>query len=423
MTAWARDHRRERIEDLTDLAIAIACALGIVIALGSLFYESRDVGVRGEAASDPIGRVTVALAQVRRRAANSLVWRDVSTGARVYDGDTMFVPPLAYARVTLDDGSELVLDPESLTVVEKRGAAAGLRVQVARGTVSGRSARPGAVTVRAGTVEAALGEGAVARLSVLGDEVEVDLLSGAGEVATGKGTMTLTPATGLRVDASGATTVSYPVELTSPRADARIDRAAAQRGVELTWSGRLDGGELWLSNDRSFREVTKRTAAKGSVTLSLARPGRYYWKVVGADGRDVSPVARFWVVPPEPPQLLSPASDFAVRTGREGGVRLEWSPVNGATRYRVEVVDVSDRDLDERRDLLTLPEPWVRAWSQETSQERAYVPSSLAPGKYRWRVVPLGSESGRPSAHRSLRITETEVLQAPEVLDSSVVVE
>ncbi len=423
MSVWIADRRRERIEDLTDLSLGVACVVGIAVALVSLVQESQDVGARGEISLEPIGRLSVAVSQVRRRAVSSLVWRDVSTGAPIYDGDTMFVPPLAYARVTLDDGSELVLDPESLTVIEKSSDDSGLRVSVARGTVSGLSAGPGAVTVRAGSVRAVLGDDAQARLSVNGEEVAIDVLAGAGEVDASGEKFVLTPETGLRVNEEGARTVRYPAILTAPSANARIGVAAAVRGIELRWSGELVDAELWLASDRQFRDVVRRPATAEAATLSLTRPGRYFWKVVDANGSDASAVARFWIVPPEPPKLLSPVSDFTVQAASDGTLRLGWSAVNGAGRYRVELVDVSDQELDERRDLLTLPKPQTSVWTRETAERRVYVPLSLAAGKYRWRVVPIGGESGRPSPYRSLRLTEAELLQAPEVLDPSVVVE
>ncbi|MEM6734251.1 MAG: hypothetical protein AAF658_21990, partial [Myxococcota bacterium] len=336
------DHlHREKVERATDSTILLLCLLGIGLASFALVRRADTGFGSRNVLAPPIGRLTVAVEQLRRRPQSSLVWRDVTVGATIYDRDTVFVPPLAYGRITFDDGTEIVLDAESLTVIERGEAPGDLEILLQKGALSGLSGGGGKVRVVAGSTEAELSNGARARLSMDAASVSIDVAGGEATIRAGGRQHALGTGEVARIENGALEAAKMPVILTRPRASERVTATEARQGIAFEWQGEVRGAlEIVVSKDRRFQTSRRVEGASSGTTMVLEQPGRYYWKLVDSSGESVSRVSRFWVVPLQPTRLVRPRTDATFTVEEKGVTRLQWMPVASASEYRVEVFDV-----------------------------------------------------------------------------------
>jgi hypothetical protein len=99
-----------------------------------------------------------------------------------------------------------------------------------------------------------------------------------------------------------------------------------------------------------------------------------WWIGAGAAAVAVAAALVLWWRLPGEPETLRGGPDRAVEL-IEPAPPLRWQPVDGATRYRVEVF-TADGHAVWTRELATTSVPW---------------PADQRPGTYRWRVTALGT--------------------------------
>ncbi|HEX9052682.1 MAG TPA: hypothetical protein VF841_19295 [Anaeromyxobacter sp.] len=377
----------------SDVAMVAGSVAGLAVVAALLLLD------RAPAATPPtaVGTVVERSGSVRNRPAESLVWDDARRGARLGDGESLFVGPGGSASVVLEDGGRLELEENSLVVLAaRRGAEEPATVTLRRGGLSASAAAP--VRIHAEGGDAALRPGAQARVTggAAGERLDVALLSGGADVSGPSAALT-----------------AFPVRLAAPAPSQRVYFAGRTAPVELRWDGaaaREDAVEV--ARDPGFADaIATLPGASGTAVFLPPSAGTYYWRAVDSRRAARSETRTIVVVEDLPPVPVSPA-DGEIVVGPPGrAVPFWWTEVDGVSTYLVEIS--ASPAFDDVALSVTVDRPG------------AWIEPHLPEGTYHWRVRAADPERGRspPSRRSSFRLVDTAVPEAPELLDPTVQVE
>ncbi len=379
------------------IAAAFAIGAGALVVVNPGFSEAKsEVPV--------VATVTVASANLRRRAANALGWEEIPRGTQVRERDALFVPPGAEAQLTFNDGSTLELDERSLVVVEvPRAGRTGIRVK--QGSVAGL-AGTGGLTLTTDQGEAALQNGAGANVAIGNGQVAMAVT--AGKIDVGGKTLQL----GERADlGKGALSVlpQWKVSLDGPPPSTRTFFRGAFPKIALAATVKaVDGAQVQVARDRAFAFVVERLdVSTGHAEFIPKAAGVYWWRVVDAAGLAQSESRRFSVLEDVPPTLSLPREGDTVYAPENTATSFAWSDVRGVTDFLIEISATPDFAT------VTLQEPC------EGNSRRLRL--TMPEGIWFWRVRDADPKNpGAPSAPRKFRLIHKPLPDAPVLLNPEI---
>ena len=392
-----------------DWLLALA-SLGGALACAWLLVADRSVPPRPQRELPEVATLSLARAEVRRRAVGTLGWSDLELSARVHDLDSVFVPPGSAAGLTFDDGSRLELDENSLALIQRQAQSPGTQTQVEllRGSASGTSG-PGGIELRGGGLVAQLPREAGATVSVTpGAPGRIEVFAGTAQVKTRSGTQRLEQQQSGSVGADGElATATFAVPLRSPARATRTYFQQAPGPIELAFSA--SGGEalaVQVAGDAAFRTLLAAgPAPDGVYVFTPKKQGVYWWRVVGPGTVPMSEARRLEVIEDLPPILTSPGPDEQLATAARA-IPLAWARAGDAPLYEVEI------SADDKFARL--------AFSAQVASNHLWVSEPLPEGRYHWRVRTAQAERGESpwSASRSFILIDRPLPDVPELIDS-----
>ncbi|MCA9868050.1 MAG: S8 family serine peptidase [Anaerolineae bacterium] len=173
-------------------------------------------------------------------------------------------------------------------------------------------------------------------------------------------------------------------ELLPPKLVAPVDEATINEPVvALEWSAvpNAETYTLEIAADTTFdAPLVSHTGEATTFTTEPLAAGVYYWRVFALAGEEIGPLSSVWSFtietlgpppcePPAAPALLQPGEGATLN---DGVVLYEWSSVQAASRYELQVAATPD-----------FAAPLV----EETTIAATYqATDSLEPGLYYWRV-------------------------------------
>lgn len=353
-----------------DWLLAAVAATVFVLAARALIQPSDTSAQRPEQAR--IAVLDSTIEDIRRRPRGTLVWDELSSGAALAEGDSIFVPPTSAATIRFDDGTLLQLDENTLVALERPDTRTEApRVRVSRGNVVGESGDKG-LQLATPSGEASLSKQSSARLTLEDGASRVDVLEGTAEL--GDGSSVGANQSAIASSGDWAKAAAYPMQLSAPAHMARIYFSGeSPRPVPLGWSGPpAAGSRLEIRAGGTFGEPLLTAGVEGSKTEFLPpAPGNYTWRLVDADGAPISEARRIIVVRDEPPGLVTPPPDEVIPGYAGRKAHLSWTAVGGARGYEVQLAtDPEFTNVLLRREV---DSPTLRL-------------GDLEEGRYHWRV-------------------------------------
>lgn len=221
--------------------------------------------------------------------------------------------------------------------------------------------------------------------------------------------------------AIGSTTVGLATAIAPPSFAAVGDPSGLKVTVPnastaiLSWApvSRATGYQVQVDNDRSFGspELKVSTANTYAVPDKQLSGGTQYWRVRAVKGSDTSnwSTGTFTAGAVRVPVPLSPADGAALRQPQDPPL-LQWSAVQGAASYTVEV----DGDSD-----------FIGAKVYTTKTTNLVVPDPLAQGDFYWRVsavksAGLASSPSAPSRFDIVGLPAPVLTSPPNSVDTQV---
>ena len=416
---------------LRDFLVILFCLSGAAMCL-YLFYLDLFSTINS-INKTPVGTITIKYNTVQRRYADRILWDRLAVTSPVYQGDLIRVAEVSSATLNINENS---IDLEENTLI---------RIQQSRNAFDTGDSL--VIELREGTLGISAGEqGGNIKLNLMGREIETGpgtvLTAVAGtdglKLSVSEGTALfiqegqtreLSSGTMVTLDQDGGEKLDPAVVVRQPHSSSRYLKPGPEPvPVSFSWNRiNLDTGSrlrLEIASDRNFSNLYRVIENLDSSADTAFPAGLWFWRISFTGGDNVKHIlsnGRLTVTEAAGPLLISPVRDSTYRYRDTLPVlRFQWSQIEGASSYILEVASTPDFTNPEIRKL-------VPAF---------FINSSLGSGPWYWRVMPVfpGDYEGRAafSPASSFRIeqggiTESIVIELPPpvepIIETPVVVE
>jgi len=414
---------------LTDLVLTGIGAAALCVVLTVVFSRPAVSSAKSAEAKTVIGQVQQSSNQVRRRSQGILVWNDLRTGEAVYESDAVYVAEDSQAVVTLEDGSRVEIDENSLVVIRSPKEGEAILLDIVRGGVSSKAGSRG-VAIRTGSTSVTLEKSSSARVRLRKNRTaQIDVSGGRARVATknrGKVDVRAGQRQSISGDGQAQDLQKFEIALAAPKPGEQIFFAGEATGVRFSWKAQPGRGPYLfeLSADPEFESTILKTKTRKTGISAPGLPeGVYHWRVRrrgrGRAGMHISAERRLTLIEDRAPIFYRPRSDQVVYVPEGKVFRLAWTRVPGVSGYQVELArgqaqgqEVAVRTRAERPFYLhreTLPEGHycskvrsdqpergVSPWSQSRCFRIIHRPLPRAPELYKPKVEEVPAEKKKP---------------------------
>jgi hypothetical protein len=424
-------------------ALLLGLAAETYLLLRDLSPDRSPASAAAATSAPLIGELAGLRSSVKIQNEGEIVWEDARASQPLYRRQSLLTPAGGRADVAFLDGTGLMVDENSLIVLEKTPADDSAEythiiIKLLRGTLHKSSPRKSSDLLRrlggpAGRTPEIEIDAGDSRIEVLpSTELSVTaspeaqggarLVVRAGEAKIGA--LAVHPGEEALLPASGSNRApvarKLPFNLLSPKIGQTIESGGESRPVRFRWNASREVAagqpqEVEVSPDPEFKSgvVTGHIPAAEppleyveiNVTLPPSnRPRRWYWRVKASQTSDTQ---SFWMSPPPTPRLRYPADHAHAREGAP--IDFAWTALDAATGYEL---GIGERAPIETRDV------FARAGGFATGELRWRVRAKLKDGTlsewspYRELLVePESAEATPPAAAASPMATPGD--QAP----------
>lgn len=352
-------------------AILVAVIL-ILLYIMQCHWRNR-FGVRGDA--KPVGEVEYKYHRVQRKYSDRMLWEDVEPKTPVYPYDWVMTKEKSDARITLNNGIKVDMDPESMVEIDETRDGVGLILRDGTVRADTRDAKSGTITAADGTrIDLERGE---AQISTDGQSLSVDVKEGKATLRNGGHETRAQAGEVINKTQTGVSKARTVIQLKSPQQEIVLDDP--ERPVDFVFEAPQGSDNCRIhinAGKKNERVVSVRAGTTHSERLS---DGTYHWRATcQAAGEQVSsgtgvfrmrPAARF--------ALVSPLAGETVTANNAETLTLRW---RSEGKVRVELAENPAFS------------PVIR--SSESSSTALPVPN-LKPGRYYWRVTSLSDGNRR----------------------------
>ncbi|TGK44649.1 FecR family protein [Leptospira andrefontaineae] len=336
--------------------VGLGCFVVLFLSLYLLYFESKSNGGVGK---EIMGTVSFRYKTAQRKFPDRMLWEDLEQGMPVYDRDSIRTDEASEAVVFLKSGTRIELDPQSMVVLQLKENKENLDLN--EGNILVESGKK-VLSVIAGTVglEAELGSKFQVTKNENGTRVDVER----GQVEwseNGAVKQTL----GEKESSLNGNKLNQNWGLISPEDSHRYFPAELEQTIEFRWEGGEEG-ILEISPRRDFSVYISKRPSKEPYYKQKFPEGIYYWRINSKDGKKISEVRKFRVLPNFPVELHYPKKDLSQE---DRTVAFSWAKQKIASGYKLQIST----------------DPNFGALS-ETQVFRTNFSLTLDPGTYYWRV-------------------------------------
>lgn len=415
----------KKIGRLDRVVLLIAClallAAGTAIVFDNWLFQLSEKDLQR---LSPIGQVTVAKNDVRRRVQVRFSWMPLKKTETVFHGDSIFTGPDSHAIITTMQGDQLEIAPNSLVVINAKEQSILLDVNF--GSIQGRLARGSKLLVSSMDGQAEFDESesdSVIQVDVKRNEnPQIQVLQGEVKLKNDE----TKHAKNLKQDVleSLGSDPKVNIQLTGPLVNAQVEgwrKEAAKLNFEWKSNTEFSRYRVQVSEDAQFGKILLEKASslkKVALPPELPHNKRLFWRVTAQNNfgeREIrSQPSELYLVGFKAPLLIHPLRDDLVgyemsydpNVKFEEGARvnLQWQPQSPAQDWEVQVA---------KDDQFTTP-----VFNAEVKQVTTTT-ELLGPGRYFWRVRAKNIPQSPWSAVNPFEIAlqDTKKLAAPSTSD------
>ena len=304
-----------RLERQDKLVLISSVLLVSMLSTGLYWHLTKKV-LRGSD-TESIGKLSFKRFQVLRKYEERVVWEDIEKDEAVYPLDSILTKESSDAKLTLNNGVEFELSPNSMIIVESYEDSAALKIKSGRVKSSGVKGEKAylmtdkgeAFDVGEADASIAVSENGDTELSVKKGSVRFIDKSGKEERVK-KGEKLTTDKNRKK------SIVKIEIILKSPEDSHVVLTSESQTNVEFKWKtpdGYSDG-ELVIADNPSFKKRKNIFVGEGRSRILPLESGSWYWKVIGEKGKKkfISETRMLQVIRIQKPVLNVPSQNAII---------------------------------------------------------------------------------------------------------------
>ena len=367
---------------------------------------------------EPAGIVIIKKNVVQRRLGDRVLWERLSNESPVYPGDLIRVAEISFAALDIESNG-IELDENTLIRISRSPDGEGFHIELSSGNISISSSSGGtsknvSLELNGRVIQPGLGTVLSASAGEKGMSVQVS--SGTARITESRNnrgvssslevsSREVSSGEKIAIDLNGKELIEKTAVVTRPNPNTWYLKSTREPvPVDFEWNRiNLSPGEklrLEIAMDRNFNQIFRAIDDLDRQAHVYVETGVWYWRL--SSGNSVLSDGRITVADGMGPQLLSPALNSQFISRDEPSVfNFQWAQAEDAVSYILEV--------SKSPDFSSLQ---IRAQAASVN----YSDSSLGPGTWYWRVMPVFPAvfGGNPSFSQPafFRIEQSSAVQA-----------
>jgi hypothetical protein len=396
-----------------DLLVILLCLSGAAYSINLFRLDLfRTLDPKNE---KPVGVIIIKNNIVQRRMENRVLWDRLAVDSPAYEGDLIRTADISAASLNIENNS-INIDENTLIRIQRSPEGEdAFQIELRDGNIGLTTvAGGGSIVLNLMGRQVEVAPGTILSASAGKDGGTVKVSEGSAAFISDGQRREITSGTMIALDSNGEERAEKSAVVIQPHSGIRyLKNDSEPMQVNFTWNRiNLDSGEplrLEIAEDRKFKRITHvidNLDTDAGVELDA---GLWYWRLSSMQAANVDAVlssGRLTLADAAGPDLLSPAMDslFHYRNSLPQ-LRFQWSEIPEASSYILEAAQTPD---------------FINPLLRLQTASIFLIDSSLGPGTWYWRVVPVFPSiyegQGNFSSASSFRIEQgdTEALVMPE---------
>ncbi|MCC5814217.1 MAG: FecR domain-containing protein [Leptospira sp.] len=354
-----------------DLLFILFLILSTLVFAGMLYSDMTKRNQSGQ--GEVIGTITFKERVAQRKFQGTIVWETLEQNAPLHNRDSIRTANLSEAEITLNDGTKIDLDENSMVLLNLMGSDAELDFSYGRistGQASGTSnlkIRSGNEVIQASDSKLSLTKTESSDSSI-GSTLSMLVEKGMAKIERNGEFTEVKENEKADLNRDKISVTEKLIRPIQPENMLRMQTSKSTLPVTFSWKSKNKQNKLILSRYASMKEPWKILNSNlESETIDLP-PGNHYWKVVsGKDETEVRSLTLYQISSPSP---ITPGNNTKINSTDESiPVTFTWKKAKIGTTYMIQV--------NRKGDSKILWEDTTRVTTQT---------KSFPPGRYEWKV-------------------------------------
>lgn len=374
---------------LNDAKYVVSALLFLILLFSGLLY--RNLNARVDAGDNPvIGTLTFKRKVIQRKYSAEVVWEEIENSEDITNGDTIRTQEGSNAVLTLNDGTKIELNENSMIVLDLSDE--NLNLNFAYGSVSAKRSESSAaagskMSITSGESAIEMGNGDL-KLDKTGEAaLNVKVEKGEAKIRVGDQESTIQKDQLASLQKNQIQIKPLNLKLNSPSDNQYLSSITTTTAISFSWEKtQANTVNLQVAKDPGFRSIQSSVNIRGQSTSLRLGEGNYYWRINAKNPKtgttEFSETRSLIILTDSLPNIVSPSQNAQFNyVDQEPFVQLQWKKSGAASAYRWEVAtDASFQNILE---------------SQTTSSLSSGL-DNLKEGEYFARVRSIPAISGLP---------------------------
>lgn len=362
-------------------SLAVIISAAVFVTAGWFFYTDINSTLQN-AGGEEIGLIMFKKNTAQRKYTGRAVWENIDTAAPVYSNDTLRTSSDSEAVILMNDGTEIVLQDNSLIVLEWNENEKNIEFLGGNISAKNQNVDIKGVKIKSADTIISLND---ASINLQGKEGNLDLSVMEGNIDLSKGgNIKAVKANQKALIAEGSD--DFLINEIMIRPDTPEDNMyfltfTNKKDVSFRWNflKPIADPVLRIARDMDFKKIIAEEKVSDVFNYKTElTEGTYYWQLYSASESGLrGPVRRFVVINDKYPELLTPTEGIEIKYRKElPKLRFLWNQGIFPEHYLLEV---------------SLKEDFTENVLSEKVKGNFHFLSTLSEGRYFWRLTPFYS--------------------------------
>jgi hypothetical protein len=302
---------------------------------GLLCYDHHASTIKNE--NEILGYITYKTRVIKTKADSTVVWYDVEDKQPITRRDTIRAEELSNAVVTLNDGTELRIDENSMVILDFSDK--NIKLDFKYGSIQTKRKEKGdtKLEIVAGDAKVYLTDGDLSLSREENGQLKIISNRGQVNVINGKNKVILKENTRLEIQKEGSSLVKEQgIILLTPEPMKFISTKEPSEFISFSWKNKEGDNKLEIGKEIGFKNIYYSKDLKANLDNVKLPIGSYYWRVKSKN--EVSEPRKFTLIEESPFLIRSPrANEEFIFSGNPLFINFAWNHLVDIKKYSVEL--------------------------------------------------------------------------------------
>jgi hypothetical protein len=356
---------------------------GVILFSSLLCLEFRKSSHAG--ANEIIGYVTYTHKAVKRKADSTVVWEDVEQKLPIARRDTIQTSALSDTVITLNDGTELKIQENSMVLLDFTENKMNLDFRYGSIETNRNGKGNDSLVIQSDGVKVNVGNGDLQLNKRENSDLSVINSRGDASIQKGDNSVSLKENSQAILKNKEAPEIrEIEIRLLSPEPSRIFYIKEKSKDVAFYWNSKSTKSKIQISRDVTFSKLVTEQTVENAQFKKTLEIGSYFWRVVDSSSKNTNDieVRKFFILEEIPFRYKYPlnGSEFSIHK-KPVFVNFSWDKVEGIQSYSLEISKAQNfSSIEKKQDVLS----------------NSYGVDFMDEGKYYFRIKTLSNNPDLP---------------------------